>query len=242
MGFFWTIVVLVITLGSPGDSRARTWPRSSAAGCIIWPGPNGRSTGCSAPARKTSKPGGASQSAVIFSALFLAFAYLLLRIQGSLPLNPQDLGQVKPALSFKTAVSFLTNTNWQNYGGETTMSYFSQIGVLSVQRFGQCRCRHGRRHRGGERPGPAKLADDRQLLGGYHPLPAVHPSAHSVRGRHRPGGPGRRPDPVRTGHHPPLAQRAHSPPSPSPTTWPSTSPSSRRSSRPPTRSWSPSTS
>ena len=65
----------------------------------------------------------------------MAVAYLLLRIQGSLPLNPQHLGAVTPALSFNTAASFLTNTNWQNYGGETTMSYFSQIGVLTVQQF-----------------------------------------------------------------------------------------------------------
>jgi len=72
---------------------------------------------------------------VIFSAAFLAVGYLLLRVQGSLPLNPQHLGAVTPALSFNTAVSFLTNTNWQNYGGEETMSYFSQIGVLTVQQF-----------------------------------------------------------------------------------------------------------
>ena len=58
-----------------------------------------------------------------------------MRIQGSLPLNPQHFGAVKPALSFNTATSFLTNTNWQNYGGETTMSYFSQIGALTVQQF-----------------------------------------------------------------------------------------------------------
>ncbi|HUC05710.1 MAG TPA: potassium-transporting ATPase subunit KdpA, partial [Acidimicrobiales bacterium] len=74
-------------------------------------------------------------SLVIFSALFLAVGYLLMRIQGSLPLNPQHLAGVTPALSFNTSVSFLTNTNWQNYGGETTMSYFSQIGVLTVQQF-----------------------------------------------------------------------------------------------------------
>ena len=72
---------------------------------------------------------------MIFSAVFLGVGYLLLRIQGSLPLNPQHLGAVPPALSFNTSVSFLTNTNWQNYGGETTMSYFSQIGVLTVQQF-----------------------------------------------------------------------------------------------------------
>src|ERR1017187_1827886 len=74
-------------------------------------------------------------STVIFSAVFLGVGYLLLRIQGSLPLNPQHFGAVPPALSFNTATSFLTNTNWQNYGGETTMSYFSQMGVLTVQQF-----------------------------------------------------------------------------------------------------------
>jgi len=52
-----------------------------------------------------------------------------------LPLNPQHFGAVPPSLSFNTAVSFLTNTNWQNYGGETAMSYFSQIGVLTVHQF-----------------------------------------------------------------------------------------------------------
>ncbi|MCL2393734.1 MAG: potassium-transporting ATPase subunit KdpA [Acidimicrobiaceae bacterium] len=74
-------------------------------------------------------------STIIFSALFLGFGYLLLRIQGSLPLNPQHMGAVTPALSLNTITSFVTNTNWQNYGGETTMSYFSQIGVLTVQQF-----------------------------------------------------------------------------------------------------------
>ena len=74
-------------------------------------------------------------SLVIFSAVLTAFGYLAMRAQGSLPLNPQHLGAVTPALDFNTAVSFLTNTNWQNYGGETAMSYFSQIGVLTVEQF-----------------------------------------------------------------------------------------------------------
>lgn len=72
---------------------------------------------------------------VVFSGVSLIFTYLILRLQGSLPLNPQHLGSVGPALSFNTAASFVTNTNWQNYGGETTMSYFSQIGALTVQQF-----------------------------------------------------------------------------------------------------------
>src|SRR5580700_11309614 len=74
-------------------------------------------------------------SMIIFSAVSMGATYLIIRIQGSLPLNPQHLGQVHPALSFNTAASFLTNTNWQNYGGETTMSYFSQIGALTFQQF-----------------------------------------------------------------------------------------------------------
>ena len=74
-------------------------------------------------------------SMVIFSAVAMGVTYLILRIQGSLPLNPQHLGAVPPALSFNTAASFMTNTNWQNYGGETTMSYFSQIGALTFQQF-----------------------------------------------------------------------------------------------------------
>src|ERR1700728_2025576 len=74
-------------------------------------------------------------SMIIFSAVSMGATYLIIRIQGSLPLNPQHMGQVKPALSFNTAASFLTNTNWQNYGGESTMSYFSQIGALTFQQF-----------------------------------------------------------------------------------------------------------
>ena len=74
-------------------------------------------------------------SMVIFSTVAMGVTYLLLRIQGSLPLNPQHLGHVGQALSFNTAASFMTNTNWQNYGGESTMSYFSQIGALTLEQF-----------------------------------------------------------------------------------------------------------
>ena len=74
-------------------------------------------------------------SLVIFSAVSILVTYLLVRLQGSLPLNPQHFGGVGNALSWNTAVSFVTNTNWQNYAGETTMSYFSQIGALTVQQF-----------------------------------------------------------------------------------------------------------
>ncbi|WP_026783615.1 potassium-transporting ATPase subunit KdpA [Pleomorphomonas koreensis] len=65
---------------------------------------------------------------------FLAL-YLLLRLQGWLPLNPAGMTNVPPALAFNTAVSFVTNTNWQNYGGEATVSYLTQMLGLTVQNF-----------------------------------------------------------------------------------------------------------
>jgi len=72
---------------------------------------------------------------VVFSAVAILFTYVIQRVQGSLPFNPQHLGAVPPALSWNTAVSFVTNTNWQNYAGESTMSYFTQMASLTVQQF-----------------------------------------------------------------------------------------------------------
>jgi K+-transporting ATPase ATPase A chain len=65
---------------------------------------------------------------------FLAL-YAILRLQAFLPLNPQGFANVPPDLAFNTAVSFVTNTNWQNYAGEATMSHFSQMAGLTVQNF-----------------------------------------------------------------------------------------------------------
>ena len=72
---------------------------------------------------------------LLFNLIGLLFLYLLLRIQHLLPLNPQELGSVSPDLAFNIAVSFATNTNWQSYGGETTLSYLSQMLGLTVQNF-----------------------------------------------------------------------------------------------------------
>jgi K+-transporting ATPase ATPase A chain len=74
-------------------------------------------------------------SLIIFSGVMLLVGYTLLRLQGHLPLNPQHLPGVSPALSWNTIVSFVTNTNWQSYSGETTMSYLSQMGTLALQNF-----------------------------------------------------------------------------------------------------------
>jgi len=70
-----------------------------------------------------------------FSVLSMAFVYLVLRGQQHLPLNPEGFAGVNPYLSFNTAASFMTNTNWQSYGGETTMSYLTQMLALTFQNF-----------------------------------------------------------------------------------------------------------
>jgi K+-transporting ATPase ATPase A chain len=72
---------------------------------------------------------------MLFNFAGLLALYGLQRLQGVLPLNPQGLGAVSPDSSFNTAVSFATNTNWQGYGGETTMSYLTQMLGLTVQNF-----------------------------------------------------------------------------------------------------------
>jgi K+-transporting ATPase ATPase A chain len=74
-------------------------------------------------------------AAMAFNILGLLAVYALQRLQVWLPLNPQGLGAVSPDSSFNTAVSFATNTNWQGYGGETTMSYLTQMLGLTVQNF-----------------------------------------------------------------------------------------------------------
>jgi K+-transporting ATPase ATPase A chain len=74
-------------------------------------------------------------SVIGFSAVSFVVLYAILRLQGSLPFNPVGLPGVGEHLSFNTAVSFMTNTNWQSYGGETTMGHLSQMVGLSVQNF-----------------------------------------------------------------------------------------------------------
>jgi K+-transporting ATPase ATPase A chain len=76
-----------------------------------------------------------ARSVIIFSGFALLISYGIFRLQAFLPFNPQHLDGVGPALSWNTAVSFVTNTNWQAYAGETTMSYFSQMASLAVQNF-----------------------------------------------------------------------------------------------------------
>src|ERR1035437_70369 len=136
MTFFLTLLALVVTLGL-------TWRYLGSYMAAVFDGrvhflgfverPIYRLLGTSPEQEQTWKRYGGAL--IIFSGVSFLFTYVILRVQGSLPMNPQHLGAVGPALSFNTASSFVTNTNWQNYGGETTMSYFSQIGALTVQQF-----------------------------------------------------------------------------------------------------------
>ncbi len=136
MSFFFTLVALVVALGL-------TWRYLGSYMAAVFDGrvrflkfierPVYRLLGTSPQQEQTWKR--YASAVVVFSAVSILFTYVILRVQGHLPLNPQHLGGVGSALSFNTAASFVTNTNWQNYGGETTMSYFSQIGALSVQQF-----------------------------------------------------------------------------------------------------------
>ena len=75
------------------------------------------------------------RSLIVFSLAGLLFTYAVLRLQRFLPLDPQGFGPVRPDLAFNTAASFASNTNWQNYAGETTLSYFSQMVGLVFHNF-----------------------------------------------------------------------------------------------------------
>jgi K+-transporting ATPase ATPase A chain len=134
--FFWTILLLVVALGLAwrylGSYMAAVF--EGRVHYLDWAERPVYRALRTAPDQEQSWKRYAG-SIVVFSGVSVLLTYLLLRVQGSLALNPQHLGAVGDALSWNTAVSFVTNTNWQNYGGETTMSYFSQIGALTVQQF-----------------------------------------------------------------------------------------------------------
>ncbi|MTI56572.1 potassium-transporting ATPase subunit KdpA [Geosporobacter ferrireducens] len=75
------------------------------------------------------------KAVVMYSGFGFLFVFFIQKLQGILPFNPEKLGSVPSDLAFNTAMSFTTNTNWQAYGGETTLSYFTQMAGLTVQNF-----------------------------------------------------------------------------------------------------------
>jgi potassium-transporting ATPase potassium-binding subunit len=90
---------------------------------------------CGVDARKEQTWKEYALALLLFSVVGVLVTYAILRVQHLLPLNPQSLGSVAPDLAFNTAVSFMTNTNWQAYSGETAMSYFSQMAGLAWHNF-----------------------------------------------------------------------------------------------------------
>jgi potassium-transporting ATPase potassium-binding subunit len=136
MGFAWTIAALVIIL-------LIAWRFLGAYMAAVFQGrvkwlrflerPLYRIIGVDPEGEQTWQRYGTSL--IIFSAVALGVTYAIFRLQEYLPFNPQHLPAVTPALAWNTSVSFVTNTNWQAYSGETTMSYLSQMGALAVQNF-----------------------------------------------------------------------------------------------------------
>jgi potassium-transporting ATPase potassium-binding subunit len=136
MGFAWTIVALVVLL-------AIAWRYLGSYMVAVF---EGRVTWLSAVERPIYRLLGVDQkseqswkrystSMIVYSGIALLVTYVIFRLQGVLPFNPQHLPAVTPALAWNTSVSFVTNTNWQAYSGESTMSYLSQMGALAVQNF-----------------------------------------------------------------------------------------------------------
>jgi K+-transporting ATPase ATPase A chain len=129
--------VLLVALGAPlGAYMARVYEGQSKLGNRLF-GPLERFI-----YRVARVPADVDMSWKRYAIAVLAFnffgailVYTIERLQGVLPLNPAHLPAVGPPVAFNTAVSFATNTNWQAYGGETTMSYLTQMAALTVQNF-----------------------------------------------------------------------------------------------------------
>jgi K+-transporting ATPase ATPase A chain len=136
MTFTWTIVVLVVVLAIAWRFLG-SYMAAVFEGRVRWLGfverPVYRALRVDPEGEQSWQR--YSVSVIAFSGVALAVTYAIFRLQGVLPFNPQHLPGVTPALAWNTAVSFVTNTNWQAYSGETTMSYFSQMGALAVQNF-----------------------------------------------------------------------------------------------------------
>ena len=125
------------------------------------------------------RPGSSTASrCVVFTIGFSVFLYGLLRLQGHLFLNPDHLPAVPWTVALNTTASFVTNTNWQYYAGEATMSYLSQMAGLAVQQFVSAGAGLAVLARGGaRRRAPRRRRRARQLLARSLPLDRLHPAA-----------------------------------------------------------------
>jgi len=136
MGFGWTIVALIAVLAVAWRFLG-SYMAAVFEGRVRWLSfaerPVYRLLGVDPESEQSWRRYAASL--IAFSGVALLVTYLIFRLQGVLPFNPRHLPAVTPALAWNTSVSFVTNTNWQAYSGETTMSYLSQMGALAVQNF-----------------------------------------------------------------------------------------------------------
>ncbi|WP_269714186.1 potassium-transporting ATPase subunit KdpA [Caulobacter sp. NIBR2454] len=128
---------LAVAIGWPvGVYMSRVWSRERTwLDPVLRPVEKLFYAGCGVDPNKSQNWIGYAGALLAFNFTGFLFVYAVLRLQGGLPLNPQGFDGLSPHLAFNTAVSFVTNTNWQSYGGETTMSTLSQMLVLTVQNF-----------------------------------------------------------------------------------------------------------
>ena len=130
------LAVLLLLVKPLGTYMARVY-EAKPAGLNTWFGPIERLiyrlSGINPEANMSWKT--YAVAVMIFNIIGIVVVYAIQRLQPHLPLNPMSMPPVTPDLAFNTAVSFATNTNWQSYGGEATLSYFTQIMALTVQNF-----------------------------------------------------------------------------------------------------------
>ena len=130
-------IALTVAVGWPlGIYMARVWARErTPLDLVLKPVEAGFYAALGIDRNKGQGWLGYAGAVLAFSAAGFVLLYAQLRLQGVLPLNPQGFDGLSPHLAFNTAVSFVTNTNWQSYGGETTLSGLSQMAGLTVQNF-----------------------------------------------------------------------------------------------------------
>ena len=114
---------------------------------------------------------------LLFSGVSMALLYLIERTQKWLPFNPQKFPNVEPGLAFGTAASFTTNTNWQVYSGESTMSYLTQMAGLAYHNFASAAVGIVLGNRGDSRHRSKRNGQTRKLLGRYDSLSSVGSAA-----------------------------------------------------------------
>ncbi len=130
------LVVLVVLAKPLGEFMARVYEGNPGfLGRILGPVERATYRLCGVRADEEMDWKRYARAMLVFSLLGFVFVYVLQRTQHLLPLNPAGLGQVSADSSFNTAVSFMTNTNWQGYSGEVTLSYLTQMLALGVQNF-----------------------------------------------------------------------------------------------------------